>query len=201
MKAFVVCPTAGIVDYRTVCALLKIYKDPRCLDIFFPEYNPVERGYNRAVEEFLKTDATHMLSIEVDNVPEKNPLELLELDKDILGCPYPISMANEMYLTALKLTKNQQGGYDGKPVTGKGLMEVDAVCMGCTMISRRVLENMKYPFRSEYHENGKLKVGFDYNFCIRAKEAGWKVWTHFDYMVDHIKGGVSLLQVYRSLTK
>ncbi|KKM60632.1 hypothetical protein LCGC14_1539850, partial [marine sediment metagenome] len=36
-----------------------------------------------------------------------------------------------------------------------------------------------------WNSDGTVDVGSDYNFCRKAKELGFRVWTHYDYPCRH----------------
>ena len=78
-----------------------------------------------------------------------------------------------------------------------GLVEVDGTGTGCMIMSRRVLEAIKYPFRNEYDADGIKKMGLDFNFCVRAKQKGFKTYTHLDYFCSHHMT-VDLKEIYKS---
>ncbi len=67
------------------------------------------------------------------------------------------------------------------------------------LIHRRVLEHtkMKEPFlRSTVLRE---VISEDLNFCYRARKAGFKVYTHFDYPCGHLKE-VEALSLWRFIS-
>lgn len=183
-----VCNT-GWIHKSVSFALLKLQQDfrYRCT-IIMPTWNPYEHGLNRVVKDMIEVYNEHdfWLNIDSDNPPLNNPLDLVELDKDIIGLPTPVwhdAVRGDQpyYYNALKEVE------DGwKPAIGEGLTEVDAVGSGCMLIHRRVLETMHKPiFMREYDQDGIVVKGHDYLFCQKAKNLGFKVWAHFDYPCTH----------------
>jgi hypothetical protein len=120
-----------------------------------------------------------------DNVPPNNILNLVDFNKDII-CG--ISFGFQQNLVVPSVFKRRDNGlYTIHEFTGEeGLMEVDAAGSGQMIIARRVLEKLEYPFRNEYDRDGVKKLGLDLNFCQRAKELGFQVFAHTDYICSHI---------------
>lgn len=160
------------------------------MTIILPTWRPYEHSLNRIVKDILEkyTDYDYWLTFDDDNPPTKNPLDLVERDKDIIGFPTPV-WANmkkgdqPYYYNAL----DKKIGTDGwTPASGKGLTKVDVVGSGCMLIHRRVLESMDKPiFMREYDNDGLVTRGHDYLFCENARNKGFEVWTHFDYPCLH----------------
>ena len=142
------------------------------------------------------TEFDWWLNIDADNPPQGNPLDLIALNKDIIGCPTPIWQPENVN----PIPWNVYGKEDGKLTEWKnydGLQKVAAVGSGCMLFSRRVFENppmQKGPFLAVYDEYGIRKLGPDIAFCLRAGEAGFEVWAHFDYICGHHQE-VNLLDV------
>ena len=168
-------------------------QDPRfSIQYNLPVRKPVEVAYCEMAEIVHKEGYDWWLNIDDDNPPSKNPLDLIELDKDIITCPTPIWKPDDherpFCWNAMFLNKEEDIHYEWH--TPHGLQEVDAVGMGCTLISGRVFENerMRYqPFMREYKDSGVTHRGTDIAFCKRAKKEGFKVWAHFDYLCKHYK--------------
>jgi len=89
----------------------------------------------------------------------------------------------------------------GKKKEGKkGLIEIDATGTGVLLTSRRVLEALKAPFERKYDENGIEELGQDLYFSRKAKDAGFRIFSHLDYIAKHYKGkGSKIKAVYTGL--
>lgn len=135
-----------------------------------------------------------MVMLDPDTVPKANPIDLVMLDLDIVGMAYPqwnISDPNyPVYF--LGMDKAEDGYTEHKERTG--LQEVDAVGSGALVVAKRVFEKIHDPFLRVWNEDGDAILGIDFNFCERAKQEGFKVHCHYDYLADHLKE-VSLLDV------
>jgi len=132
-------------------------------------------------ELFLKSDCTHLLQIDADLGWQSDAItRMLSRDKDIIGGVYPIKADVEYY-----------------PLSEHGLPA------GFLMVKREVIEKMaeglpKYKCASL--EYGQMHVaplfnrmmfedryiGEDYAFCIRAKEAGFKLHVETDIAFKHV---------------
>ena len=147
---------------------------------------PIENNRNKITQRFLRSDCTHLLQIDCDNIPARNPLELIEFKKDIISCPVPIYSANTVFLNVFKLD-NDGSLIPLKKEENEGLTKIDATGTGCIMCSRQVLETIKKPFERQYNEDGIETLGLDLFFSQKAREAGFKIYTHFGYISKHDK--------------
>jgi GT2 family glycosyltransferase len=79
------------------------------------------------------------------------------------------------------------GSNRGEDYGGRGLVEVDATGTGCIFIKRQVLEDkeLQDPFLDVFDEEGHRSLGLDINFCRRAKNRGYNVYVHTDYVASH----------------
>jgi len=158
----------------------------------FPVRKPVEVAYCEMAQLVHEKNYDWWLSIDDDNPPTRNPLDLIQLDKDIIGCPTPIwrpDLKGKMFSWNV-MSYDEKDGIHYEWGDPNGLQEVDALGMGCTLISGRVFQNetMRFqPFMREYKSTGMTLRGTDVAFCKRAKENGFEVWAHFDYLCKHFK--------------
>lgn len=167
-----------------------------------PTHSPYVENLHRCVKDFLKGGEDFWLTMDDDNPPQRNPLDLVELDCDVLGFPTPV-WANmkegdrPYYLNAVD--RVGEGYKPHEPPTG--LQEVDAVGSGCMLIARRVLVELsrKQPFARQWNpEDGTVELGGDFSFCQKAKVAGFRIWAHFDYLCDHFNE-LSLLEMIHAM--
>lgn len=72
---------------------------------------------------------------------------------------------------------------------GKGVVEVDWAGSGGLLIRRDVLEAVGWPYFQDIWDEGVSRriMGHDVNFCLRAKEKGFKVVVDTDVCSDHGK--------------
>jgi len=148
---------------------------------------PTVSNRNLIAKEFLESDADFLLTIDSDTVPEKNPLEMVKYDLDIVGGVYPAW--KEISYIWLALRQAEDGSFVSVPKEERhGLVEVDGLGAGCLMIKRRVLEDIKTPFIDKLDmEVGNRALGHDMYFCERARAKGYKVWADWNMVCDHLK--------------
>lgn len=155
---------------------------------------PVDNARNHIVEEFLKTDCTHLFFVDSDTIPPANALaKLLAADKDIISGLTPIIEHDA------NRKNDSQGFYRKYNVVGMndkfineyiGLVEAKVAGSSCILIKREVLEAIESPwYRFQYQDdNGKhVVIGEDILFCIKAREKGFKVWVDSSIICGHSK--------------
>jgi hypothetical protein len=196
IKVLISIPNTGWIHKHCAIAALKLIQDRRYQVTFiFPTHNPFENNLHHIINDFMKGSWEWWLSFDSDNPPMLNPLDLIELNKDIIGCPTPVWHFDEknvpkgerpIYYNGYKYVP-EKDAYTEWPIR-KGLQRVDAVGAGCFLINRRVFENpemRKAPFNRKYNEDGTVDKGSDIAFCERAKENGFEIWMHYDYLCYH----------------
>lgn len=161
--------------------------------IIRPTHNPYENNLHHIVNDFMAGDYDFWLNIDADNPPMANPLDLIELNKDIIGLPTPVwhftgkvKGERPIYENAYKYVP-EQDAYTEWPAKN-GLQKVDAVGTGCILISRRVFEcdvMRLAPFQRTYYKDGRVEKGNDMAFCERAAKQGFEIYAHYDYRCQH----------------
>jgi len=195
LKILCSVPNTGWI-HKLVCfrtdALLK---DGRYdVTIIRPTHNPFENNLHHIINDFMDGNYNFWLSMDADNPPINNPLDLVELDLDIVGLPTPVwhftgNVKGErpMYWNAYKWNEKEKG-YNEWPVK-EGLQEVDAIGTGCFLINRRVFNHpamRNAPFQRIWNQDGTVEYGNDIAFCRRAKENGFSIHAHYHYPCDHM---------------
>jgi hypothetical protein len=148
---------------------------------------PITQNRNKVVQDFLsKPEYDYLVMFDSDNVPPVDFLNLVDFQLDIVGSLY-FGYQKGM-IVPWCLERGKDGLFTIVDLKGKrGLIECDAVGTGAIVIKRSVLEDekLKFPFRNEYDADGIKLLGLDINFCKRAKEVGYKVYCHLDYISGH----------------
>ena len=157
-------------------------------EVYFESSNdrPIENNRNKIVKRFLASDCDYLLQIDNDNSPAQNPLCLVDLKLDIVSCPVWIYQ-HKLVLNIYKFDASDGMLVPVDPKQKKGLIEIDATGTGVLLTSRRVLEVLKAPFERKYDEDGIEELGQDLYFSRKAKEAGFKLFSHLDYISKHYK--------------
>lgn len=162
-----------------------------------PTHKPYVHNLHLTVKDFLDQGYDYLLLMDDDNPPTNNPLDLVELDHDIIGLPTPVWHSGKpgdrpYFYNAMRELRDDFGCFLGYYPVGDrgeprptGLVECDAVGTGCVLIARRVLEAIQAPFMRHWTEEGLAEVGNDFAFCQCAKASGYKIWAHFDYICQH----------------
>ena len=133
------------------------------------------------------------LSIDADNPPMQNPLDLISLDKDIVGLPTPVwhwtggkPGERPIYWNVYDYVSDEGAYREHEPKTG--LQRVDAIGTGCFLISRRVFDDPAMrvaPFERQLETDGRVLKGNDISFCERARRSGFGIYAHYDYPCMH----------------
>lgn len=194
MRILVSVPNTGWIHKHVARAVINILQDSRYkITAIFPTHTPYENNLHHIVKDFIGKEYDFWLNIDSDNPPIKNPLDLIKLDKDIIGLPTPVWHYKNQDEKERPLYYN---GYDYVPeedaykehLPRQGLQKVDAVGTGCFLVSARVFwdsEMRKAPFQRKYYEDGTVRKGNDIAFCERARVRGCSVWCHYDYPCMH----------------
>lgn len=155
---------------------------------------PVDNARNQIVEEFLKTDCTHLFFIDADTIPPPSALsKLLAADKDIVSALTPIIELDEN-------RKNDSSGYykkfnvvnmaDRHVEPYIGIIPVKGAGGSCILIKRHVFEKLEAPwYRFQYTDDtGKrVMVGEDIYFTIKAIGAGIQPYADTSIVCKHHK--------------
>lgn len=152
----------------------------------------ITRARNYLVDEFLRSDHTHLLFIDSDiHYNPQDVLALMALDKDVIGGPYPKKSMNWNNIAAAarkhpdlepKELENLVGDYVFNVVKGTAQfsvtepLEVMEIGTGYMMVKREVFEKMEkqYP-EIRYKPDHVGQANFDGSRYIHA---------YFDTVID-----------------
>lgn len=154
----------------------------------------ITRARNYLVDEFLRTDCTHLLFIDSDiNYNAKDVITLLALDKDVIGAPYPKKSINwKNILDAIKSNpdieldqlENLVGEYVFNVVSGTKQftvtepLEVLELGTGFMLIKREVFDKMAEEFPMIHYKPDHVgQANFDGTRYIHA---------YFDTVIDSV---------------
>lgn len=144
----------------------------------------------------LKYDSDYLLMIDDDMVFEADLLDqLIANDKDICGVAYhsrgstdKIKIVPSEIMAIAEVDKgkyiNLETETDPKY---KDTFECYATGTGIILIKTEVFKKIPAPwFEFTYFENGKCKEGEDWNFCFKAKDAGYKIYCDPKPVIGHL---------------
>ena len=158
----------------------------------YPTINvqPVDNARNEIVENFLKSDCTHLFFIDSDTIPQLDALtRLLKHDQMIMSGMTPIVELDEE--TQNYWRKWNCVGMDEKHLKpNTGVQQVKGAGGSCIMIKREVFEKMPPPyFRFIYQDdNGKeCFVSEDIYFVVKALGLGIKTYADTTILANHQK--------------
>ena len=173
--------------------------------VFIVENRPVAYARNHAAGNFLRSDAEWLVMVDHDTVPIRNFLEIIptmEADgKVIAGLPCPVMPGCD-------------GAYP-YPHFGVGWFEeggswrapsnlppgwstgYDFLGGGCLIVHRAVFEKVSQPYFKMVSNDAQVEIpstekglagrGEDQYFTYKAKEAGFDLWVHSDFVCEHYK--------------
>jgi hypothetical protein len=186
--------------------LLNINSDKRIRShLMVPGGEPSE-VWNGAVQAVLKQEVDYLMCVDETAIPLKNPVDLLQFDKDVIGMPSP------RMIFGSKGSRYSYQGYAFSEETdepelvdnARGLMEIDAIAGGILIIARRALERIMAE-GSTYSEdpNGMFSTNYHANEHGRESTAstrGIKVWCHYGYPCEAFQS-VPIGRVMQDLVK
>jgi hypothetical protein len=150
---------------------------------------PVDNARNKIVEEFLKSDCSHLFFIDSDTIPPLNALRrLLAHDKPIISAITPIVEIDEKGDPWRKWNAVDEKDQHMKPNTGTRMAK--GVGASCVMIKREVFEQLEKPwYRFVYKDDtGKDKmVSEDIYFTINCLSKGIKTYADTSIICQHEK--------------
>jgi GT2 family glycosyltransferase len=135
-------------------------------------------------------DYDYCMWIDSDTIFEPDDIKkLLDADKDIISGLVPIDTDASVGVGWFK--KDGFLGYlNQKNIPGDKPFEVGFAGFGFLLVRRGVFEKMGYPpftMLSVDWEGKPIVYGEDVQWCLRAKDLGFKIWAHPGVMLGHQK--------------
>jgi SAM-dependent methyltransferase len=149
------------------------------------ECRPHAQARNAIVERFLASDAEYLLWIDSDTLWEPEDIQalmdVLDAGADIVtGIQFATSEHHLPLIRKLNLALGVMEPYYNLPKDATPF-EIGGCGFGFVMMKRKVLEVLKEPwfdFRSGFSE--------DLFFCLKAKQAGFKIFAHPAILLGHM---------------
>lgn len=146
----------------------------------------IESVRNSIVEQALQSGCTHLIMMDTDQIFDPDTItKLLSHDLPVCGAKthrrYP-PFDSLMY-------RGEHGKYELVPdeeIEAGGLVEVSATGTGCIMYKTEVFLKIDAPwFEFSIGKDGN-PIGEDIGFCIKLKEAGYKIFVDTSIHIGHV---------------
>ena len=184
-KTIAICiPTTGLTHWRFTADLMSLTL-PCSTRVIWQVRTMIDTARNLLVKKALEdVTVSHILMIDDDMTFSQDFLiRLLSHDVDIVGglafkrtpdyhpCVYKKQPTNEYF-----------------PVMPNVFQEIDVVGTGGILIKREVFEKLKYPYFETWYDetNPDLHYSVDFDFCMKAKLAGFKLFVDPEALMGHI---------------
>jgi hypothetical protein len=159
----------------------------------------IDRARNMLINEFLKTDCTHILMNDADQgFDHEKILEMLYKDKMFIAAAVRQKQMEETY--AIKV--NVDNEFSLKPVEKDGLISTHRIGLALVIIKREVFDKIR-TFHKLPHVNSTGTqftdthivqesngtwdwLGEDYDFCTKCTEASINIWIYHNIDVSHV---------------
>lgn len=155
---------------------------------------------NSACEDALRLGFQWLMFIDDDVIPPPDVFaRLAGHNKDIVSGLY---LRRQEPICPVAQTINPDGSTQWVTTWDppECIAEVDLVGAGCLLIHRRVLEGMAKPWfdwelgRKTPAELGRPAMSEDFSFCVRAKQAGFKIYLDTSTRCEHVGLGQSSME-------
>lgn len=181
---------------RCLLELVAYMKDYRWHILVPFEGYTIAENRNYLAAQALNAGSDYLLMIDDDmTFPYDTAEKLLDGGKDIIGVAYhsrgSIDKVKIVPNGIMAIAEVDKGKYinlekETDPQY-KDVFECYATGTGIILIKTEVFRKVPQPwFEFTYYENGKCKEGEDWNFCFKAKDAGYKIWCDPKIKVGHI---------------
>lgn len=211
MNILLACPTRGHVWYETAMGLAELAEDPSISDFLYIQNNrSVIEARNEAIAAFLESPHDVLLMVDDDVIPppglERLAIELHSIEgAGIVGAPCPILLPGLPVLPNIysidaetkHFAIDMKASLEPSPEMTR---EVGAIGFGAVAISRS-LAKVQPTFENRYDEDGKIYMGEDIDYCVRARQVGYSTFACLDLLCDHMLTihGAGLARVFAGL--
>lgn len=165
---------------KTFSTILSILKRNPKIDVLIEQSCLIHKNRERLAERAIEGNYDYLFFVDGDMCFAPEVLDrLLSRNKDIVGANY--YRRNIHKETVIKFEEN--GEFVNKEIP-EDLFECASLGTGCMLISVNALKNIPKPL-FEFNYKGK-DMGEDVYFCLKAKDAGYKIYCDPTVDVGHI---------------
>jgi GT2 family glycosyltransferase len=182
MKALICIPYTGYVAPQAAYSLIPMACHARnkgvSVDMLPIGLSLVYTAREEAAKAFLQGGYDALLFVDSDMVVPVDLLtRLIEADKDIVSALAFKRTPGYEPCIFKELSEDDARFYLDYP---RGLTEIEGVGMACTLIKRRVFEQVPQPWFFPHKV-----LGEDLSFCVRARAAGFKIYCDTELICGH----------------
>lgn len=205
---FIAIPNMNTIYTELVFRLLQLFKEDRNLYLFAPiNQIPHDRARNICHKQFItRTDCEYIWWIDSDTIPPYNGLDkLLSYDKDIVSLTVPsIHQGNLGVLFEPNALRWYEEENAFMTYIGEGLEPVDVTTIACTLIKRKVMEDVgpgAFDFKEKEQGDGWniARWGEDLYFGLKYREAGYQAWHDYSTVCEHYSKPIGTSAISRLL--
>lgn len=179
---------------------------------FLNDFKPYDDARNALAKEFLDSGCDWLLMLDNDMIPPPNLLDMIDRadermdilvprffavsgvhlklsihQKDWLYAPVFLDRMGSLINLVWKYLEFPDGGFPDD-VEKKEWIELVGGGSAAMFVRRRVFEGLREPFfLFVYNEDGQPTHSEDFYFCLKARDAGFRVWGNRQFEVDHMK--------------
>ena len=175
-------PTFGRVDWQFASSLMGLQLLPETRVVWMVRAM-IDTARNQLVQDTLSDPTyTHLLMVDDDMTFEPDfALKLIEHDVDIVG---GLAFKRRTPYTPCVFEKKQDGQH--YPILPEVFREVDAIGTGGILIKTEIFKKIKYPWFETYYDDKNIHWSVDFDLCIKAKAAGFKIFVDPEAEMGHI---------------
>jgi hypothetical protein len=178
-------PTIGYVHWRFAADLMSLQM-PMSARVIWQPRTMIDTSRNIIVKQALQdVTVSHLLMIDDDMTFDQDFLmKLIAHDVDIVA-GLAFKRTPDFHPCVYK---KQEVTNNYIPILPEIFQEVDAVGTGGILIKREVFEQLKYPYFETWFDKNNLDKHYsvDFDFCMKAKAAGFKIFVDPEAAMGHI---------------
>lgn len=182
IKLVIGIPTLGNVHWQFASSLMALQLLPDTRVIWMVR-SMIDTARNQIVKDALKDESyTHLLMIDDDMTFDPDfAIKLIERNVDVIS---GLAFKRRPEYTPCVFNKEKDGKY--YPTLPNEFQEVDIVGTGGILINTEVLKKLEYPWFETYYDENKVHWSVDFDFCMKAKKAGYKIYVEPNAEMGHI---------------